>query len=94
MRLTIGGTLDLASPSVEAEATVVRLDDPGVAANRQAVVTIGGITLILAAKRRPYHHIADFERHGIDPKTVRLLVVKSGYLSPELRRSPIPISWR
>lgn len=84
LRLRIGGTLDPASHSVGAEVTVVRLDDPGVAANRQAVVTIAGNTLILAAKRRPYHNLADFHRHGIDPKAVRLLVVKSGYLSPEL----------
>ncbi len=60
------------------------LDDPGPAAERQAVVEIGGITVVLAARRRPYHNIADFTRLGLDPKSVRLLVVKSGYLSPEL----------
>lgn len=84
LRLTIGGSLDPNSPSVETEAEVLSLDDPGAQSERQAVVRIGGITLILAARRRPYHNIADFTRHGIDPKTVRLLVVKSGYLSPEL----------
>lgn len=85
LTLKIGGSLDPASPSVETVATVVRLDDDaGIESERQAVVTIGGITLILAAKRRPYHKLADFARHGIDPHTVRLLVVKSGYLSPEL----------
>ncbi|MCY1667041.1 M81 family metallopeptidase [Rhizobium sp. SL86] len=84
LRLKIGGSLDPNSPSVETEAEVLSLDDPGAEAERQAVVKIGGITLILAARRRPYHNIADFTRHGIDPKTVRLLVVKSGYLSPEL----------
>lgn len=84
LTLKIGGSLDPASPSVETEVTVIRLDDPGVDTDRQAVVKIGGITLILAAKRRPYHNLADFQRHGIDPTSVRLLVVKSGYLSPEL----------
>ncbi len=84
LRLTIGGSLDPKSPSVEAEVTVQRLDDPGSSADRQAVVTIGGITLVLAAKRRPYHDIADFTRLGLDPAGARLLVVKSGYLSPEL----------
>ncbi|WP_149745941.1 M81 family metallopeptidase [Rhizobium sp. RU35A] len=84
LTLKIGASLDPASPSVETEVEVVRLDDPGVDAERQAVVRIGGITLILASRRRPYHNIADFTRHGIDPKMVRLLVVKSGYLSPEL----------
>jgi microcystin degradation protein MlrC len=84
LTLKIGGSFDPASPSVETQVTVVRLDDTGVESERQAVVTIGGITLILAAKRRPYHNLADFARHGIDPQAVRLLVVKSGYLSPEL----------
>ncbi len=60
------------------------LDDPGPADQRQAVIVIGGITVILAARRRPYHMISDFTRLGFDPKDVRLLVVKSGYLSPEL----------
>ncbi|MFN7125086.1 MAG: M81 family metallopeptidase [Allorhizobium sp.] len=82
--LKVGGSLDPASPSVEVEADVVFLDDPGSAAEQQAVVRIGGITLVLAARRRPCHNIADFTRLGLDPTTVRLLVVKSGYLSPEL----------
>lgn len=82
--LKVGGSLDPASPSVEVEADVVFLDNPGSAADSQAVVKIGGITLVLAARRRPYHNIADFTRLGLDPTKVRLLVVKSGYLSPEL----------
>lgn len=82
--LKIGGSLDPQSPSVTVEARVVKLDDPGAADQRQAVVAIGGITVILAARRRPYHMISDFTRLGFNPKEVRLLVVKSGYLSPEL----------
>lgn len=85
LSVKIGGSLDPASPFVEVGAEIVSLDDPGAADERQAVVKIGGITLILAARRRPYHNIADFTRHGIDPAKVRLLVVKSGYLSPELQ---------
>lgn len=85
LSLKIGGSLDPASPFVEVGAEIISLDDPGAADERQAVVKIGGITLILAARRRPYHNIADFTRHGIDPAKVGLLVVKSGYLSPELQ---------
>jgi microcystin degradation protein MlrC len=51
---------------------------------RQAVVRIGGITVVLTARRRPFHNLADFDVLGLDPRAVRLLVVKSGYLSPEL----------
>ncbi|NTT86860.1 M81 family metallopeptidase [Tabrizicola fusiformis] len=84
LSLRIGASLDPAGVSVTGEAEVLRLDDPGTAAERQAVIRLGGITLVLAARRRPYHDIADFTRLGLDPAGVRLLVVKSGYLSPEL----------
>jgi microcystin degradation protein MlrC len=84
LTLRVGASLDPAGVSVTAPARVLRLDDPGPEPERQAVVAIGGITLVLAARRRPYHAIADFARLGLDPKRVRLLVVKSGYLSPEL----------
>jgi microcystin degradation protein MlrC len=84
LSLTVGGSLDPASASVAIEAKVVRLDAGHDLAERQAVVQAGGITLVLAARRRPYHNIADFTRLGLDPANVRLLVVKSGYLSPEL----------
>ena len=80
--LKIGASLDPAGVSVEAMAEVIHLhDDPK---DRQAVVKIGGITVVLAARRRPYHNIADFTLLGLDPAKVGLLVVKSGYLSPEL----------
>ncbi len=82
--LRIGGSLDPASTPADVTATVVRLEDAGTPAERQAVVRVGGIEIVLAARRRPYHNIEDFRRLGLDPKAVRLLVVKSGYLSPEL----------
>jgi microcystin degradation protein MlrC len=82
--LSIGASLDPAGVSVTTPVRVLRLDDPGPEPERQAVVAIGGITLVLAARRRPYHATADFTRLGLDPARVRLLVVKSGYLSPEL----------
>lgn len=82
--LKIGASLDPAGVSVSAEVEVIRLDEGTTPAERQAVVRTGGITLVLAARRRPYHDIADFTRLGLDPSATRLLVVKSGYLSPDL----------
>jgi microcystin degradation protein MlrC len=82
--LSIGGSLDPASVPATLEAEVLTLDDPASQAERQAVVKAGGITIVFAARRRPYHNISDFTQLGLDPKSVRLLVVKSGYLSPEL----------
>lgn len=88
--LRIGGSLDPSSPAVEVTARVVRLDDPGSIAERQAVIEVGGIAIVLSARRRPYHTIEDFRRLDLDPMAVRLLVVKSGYLSPELARAANP----
>jgi microcystin degradation protein MlrC len=51
---------------------------------REAVVQIEGVTLVLSAQRRPYHDIVDFMRLGLQPSSYKIIVVKSGYLSPEL----------
>jgi microcystin degradation protein MlrC len=84
LALGIGGSLDPSSTPAKVEAEVLVLANAGTPAERQAVVRTGGITVVLAARRRPYHNIADFILLGLDPASVRLLVVKSGYLSPEL----------
>ena len=83
--LTIGATLDTAgSRKLDVVADIVRVVDAPVPEDREAVVRIGGIELVLAARRRPYHHLADFARLGLDPASAAVVVVKSGYLSPEL----------
>jgi microcystin degradation protein MlrC len=82
--LSIGGSLDPSSPRIEVEAKVALLVDTPHPAEREAVVRIDGVTLVLAARRRPYHDLADFARLGLDPHRARIVVVKSGYLSPEL----------
>ena len=83
--LSIGATLDpKASQPVKVEAVVKFLLEEANPGRREAVVQIQGITLALAAYRRPYHDIKDFTRFGLDPKSFKMIVVKSGYLSPEL----------
>ena len=82
--LSIGASLDTSSRPVHAEAEVVFLLETAEPRLREAVVRIGGIALVLTARRRPFHNIADFTRLGLDPRTARIVVVKSGYLSPDL----------
>ncbi|MEB2847199.1 microcystin degradation protein MlrC [Rhizobiales bacterium RZME27] len=83
--LTVGASLDaINSKPITVKATVRFLHETSELTDRQAVVRIGGIDLVLSAKRRPYHYIADFTRLGLDPKVARIVVVKSGYLSQEL----------
>jgi microcystin degradation protein MlrC len=85
IRVKVGGTLDpKGSSPVEVDAVVQFLLPAEKAADREAVLAVGGIDLVVATKRRPYHDISDFTRLGLDPRTAKIVVVKSGYLSPEL----------
>ncbi|MBY3345871.1 M81 family metallopeptidase [Rhizobium laguerreae] len=85
IELSVGASLDTkGSKPVIARFTVKFLHETSDPADRQAVVSTGGIDLVLSAKRRPYHNIADFTRLGLDPHQAKIIVVKSGYLSPEL----------
>ncbi|GMA15276.1 M81 family peptidase (plasmid) [Deinococcus metallilatus] len=84
VELQVGGQLDSSSPPVTFRGKVLHLDPGTDTGNPQAVVQGGGVTLVLASQRRPYHDLADFGRLGLDPRQVGVLVVKSGYLSPEL----------
>lgn len=84
--LSIGATLDpQGSHPVKANATVKYLLPVDDKMLREAVVQIQGVTLVLTARRRPYHDIVDFTRLGLQPKSFKIIVVKSGYLSPELK---------
>lgn len=82
--LTIGASLDPSSTPANVRAEVRFL----IAANeprlREAVLQVGGVTLVVTSRRRPFHNIADFTRLGLDPRAARIIAVKSGYLSPEL----------
>ncbi|KQX35116.1 microcystin degradation protein MlrC [Devosia sp. Root436] len=82
--LSIGASLDPSSKAVRAEAEVMFLLETGNELLREAVVRIGGVDLVLTARRRPFHNLTDFARLGLDPKAAKIVVVKSGYLSPDL----------
>jgi microcystin degradation protein MlrC len=85
LTLRIGASLDpQGSHPIEAEAEILFLLPADVPRERQAVVRISGVTVVLTAARRPFHNISDFTRLQLHIPTFKLLVVKSGYLSPEL----------
>ena len=44
----------------------------------------------MTEQRRPFHNLRDFTDLGIDLSDFTLLVVKSGYLSPELQSLSAP----
>lgn len=54
--------------------------------NPQAVVQVDGVRVIVTQRRRPFHYERDFQALGIEPTQHALVVVKIGYLEPDLKR--------
>jgi microcystin degradation protein MlrC len=84
--VSVGGRMDPRhGRPVPVRARVQALvDDP--AGGLVAVLAVGGLRLVLTSRRRPYHLMVDFTRLGLDPYDADVVVVKIGYLEPELRR--------
>jgi microcystin degradation protein MlrC len=85
IRTRVGAALDPAGgPPVEIDGVVACLTDAQSAADRQAVVEVGGLSIVLTARRRPFHRIEDLTMLGLNPAAAYIVVVKSGYLVPEI----------
>jgi microcystin degradation protein MlrC len=50
----------------------------------EVVINVNGIYIIITEKRKPYHYKKDFYNLDLQPENVDLLIVKIGYLEPEL----------
>jgi microcystin degradation protein MlrC len=50
----------------------------------EVVVKTGTVFVIVTKKRKPYHKEIDFTRLGLNPRKAGIVVVKIGYLEPEL----------
>jgi len=50
----------------------------------EAAILVGSIHIIVTKKRKPYHKEIDFTRLGLHPRSTSIVVVKIGYLEPEL----------
>jgi microcystin degradation protein MlrC len=83
VRLTVGARIDSRpAPPVEVAGEVVAVvpsED-----NLEVVVRTPAVDVIVTRRRRPYHLEQDFTRLGLDPRGADIVVVKIGYLEPEL----------
>ena len=53
-------------------------------AETEVVLRIGSVHAILTRLRKPYHHEHDFTDLNLDPRKADIVIVKIGYLEPEL----------
>lgn len=85
--LLVGGKLDPAhGRPLPVRATVERVSDDDLASGTTAVVRTAGVTVVLTSKRRAFTTVADLLRVGVDPSAARIVVMKLGYLFPDLAR--------
>ncbi|WP_428688593.1 M81 family metallopeptidase [Roseibium sp.] len=82
--LSIGGGLGSSSRKVTVNAVVGPKAGSEPEGNREVLVRFKGNSVVLTERRCPFHNLEDFRRFGIEPESTRFLIVKSGYLSPEL----------
>lgn len=75
---------DRFSPPIELSGTIEAIEHGDIHAETEVVVKVGSVSVIVTKKRKPYHHERDFTNLGLNPREVDILVVKIGYLVPEL----------
>jgi microcystin degradation protein MlrC len=72
------------APPIRLAGTVEAIEQGDKNAETEVVVKVGSVHVIVTQKRKPYHKESDFTRLGLNPRKTDIVVVKIGYLEPEL----------
>lgn len=72
------------APPVKLSGTVESIVYGDKDAEVEVAVRVGSVHVIVTQKRKPYHKEIDFTRLGLNPRKTDIVVVKIGYLEPEL----------
>lgn len=85
VEVSLGGKLDPwhGSP-LPVRGRVIHLAPPEPRAGVQAVLQVDGVQIIVTERRKAFHFVEDFRRLGIEPLQHKIVVVKMGYLVPDL----------
>jgi microcystin degradation protein MlrC len=82
---TAGAAIDHRfAPPVMLKGTVETIKQGDAAAEVEVVIKVGSVRVIVTKKRKPYHYEKDFTDLGLKPREADVVVVKIGYLVPEL----------
>ena len=85
--VALGGKLDPRhGPPLAVTGRVLAVVDGDPIAGTQAVLQVDGVQVILGERRKPFIAVADFVQVGVDPLAHKIVVVKLGYLFPDLAR--------
>lgn len=75
---------DRYAPPVRLKGIIRAIEQGDIHAETEVVVQLGSVSVIVTKKRKPYHLESDFTRLGLNPRESDIVVVKIGYLVPEL----------
>ena len=75
---------DRYAPPLRIAGTITAIVHGDANAQTEVVVQTGKVSVIVTKKRKAYHYEADFTQLGLNPREADILVVKIGYLVPEL----------
>ncbi len=75
---------DRYSPPIKIRGKLISIKSGDINAEVEAVIQVGSIKIIVTKKRKPYHYLSDFTDLALEPSKTDILVVKIGYLVPEL----------
>lgn len=83
--LKVGGRVD-SNPCgpVPITGEVFSITENDAEAGTQVVIRSGSVHAIITERRKPFHHLDDFRILGLQPETADVVIVKIGYLEPEL----------
>ncbi|MDB4583632.1 M81 family metallopeptidase [Draconibacterium sp.] len=82
---TAGAKVDARfAPPVRLKGTIEAIKQGDSNAITEVVVKVGSVQVIVTQKRKPYHYEKDFTNLGLNPRETDIVVVKIGYLVPEL----------
>ena len=93
LKLGVGGKVsalvgakadDRYAPPLKLEGEITAIKEGDRDAEVEVVVKIGSISVIVTKKRKPYHQEKDFTDLDLNPREAAIVVVKIGYLVPEL----------
>jgi microcystin degradation protein MlrC len=86
--VSLGGKLDpLHGRPLPVTGRVIHLKEQDEVGGAVAVLQSGGVKVIITERRKPFHYIAEFEKLGINPLAHKIVVIKIGYLVPDLKRA-------
>ncbi len=85
IKASVGAMVDdrYAGP-VELDGVIMAIEHGDINAETEVVVRVGSVDVIVTKKRKPYHKEVDFTRLGLNPRESDIVVVKIGYLVPDL----------